>query len=313
MRFLLVLFINAALTQFAVAKEWHVDQSSCGDDDTFCEIQEAIDAASDDDVVLLKDGNYELWQQSITINKSITLQGQSSDKTILLGEGDAPSALLVVTSNAESVTLKNLTVTDRVVTGSPTMGPGGMDYRGGDLTMENVVFSNNRGGWGGAARIISLFGTVKIQNSHFIDNTGFAGGGLAVYDGSALELIIANSHFSGNNAVFSGGAILMRDVAEVRLDSVDIQDNKAGNTGGGVHAFTDTGSVDLTVVDSTIKGNVASKVGGVSTKGEDIAVTLQDSKLQVNRSRDSLPEMDCGGVSFELVGNNEISQTDRCQ
>ena len=308
-----MIFMLSTSIKPAVAAEWTVNTSSCIHERTFCEIQDAIDAASNNDTITLNDGSYELWQQSITINKSITLQGQSQNGTRLLGEGNAPSALIIVTSDAERVSIKNLTVADRIVAGSPTMGPGGMDFRGGDLTLDNVIFKNNRGGWGGAVRITSLFGTVHIQNSHFTGNTGFAGGGMAVYDGSALELTIENSQFSDNNAVFSGGAILLRDVAEAELDSVEIRDNSAGNTGGGVHAFTDTGTVDLIVTASSIKNNNASKVGGLSTKGEDIAVTLKDSQLHGNISRDQLLKPDCGGVVFRLIGENTISQSDRCQ
>ena len=308
--FLMFLMMNI---ESVVAEELVVDPSSCSDQKFYCEIQAAIDAASDGDVVQLKDGEYELWQQSLTIDKSITLQGQSRNKTVLLGEGNAPSALIVVTSNAENVVLGNLTIANRIVGGSPTMGPGGLDHRGGDLTIDNVAFRDNRGGWGGAARITSLFGAVHIKNSSFNNNTGFAGGGLAVYDGSALELLIESTLFTGNNAVFSGGALLTRDVAEIKLDSVEIRNNSAGNTGGGVHTFTDTGTADLTIVASSIVANDASKVGGISTRGADITVTLQDSQLQSNRSRDSLPTADCGGVSFSLIGENDIDQLDRCQ
>lgn len=313
MHYVVALILLLVSVEHTAAAELLVDPSSCGDNNTFCEIQDAVDAAAENDTILLRDSTYELWQQSITISKSLTLKGQSQDKTLLLGEGHGPSALIIVTSGAENVSLENLTIADRVVVGSPAMGPGGMDFRGGDLSINNVTFKNNRGGWGGGARVISLFGTVHINNTRFINNTAFAGGGLAIYDGSALDLLIENSQFSGNNAIFSGGALLMRDAAEVVLSSVDVQGNTAGNTGGGVHAFTNTGAVSLTVTGSTIESNEASKIGGLSAKGTNISVSLENSNLQGNRSRDGLPEPDCGGMSFELIGNNNIDQSNHCQ
>lgn len=299
-------------TRVVAAQLW-VANGNCKAANTYCDIQSAIDAASDADIVMIKAGRYELWQESITIDKAITLQGESAESTLLLGEGDAPTALINVTSDANEVTLKDLTVADRIVSGSPAMGPGGLDHRGGDLIIEGVVFRDNRGGWGGAVRVDLLFGSVLIRDSSFTNNTGFAGGGLAVYNGNALELQIERSTFSGNNAVFSGGAVLMRDVAQAQLLEVQIINNTAGNTGGGVHAFTDTGAVALVVDSSKITGNEAARVGGVSTFGGDITVTLVNTTLTSNKSRHDLPDHDCGGVSFELRGNNKIGQPNRCQ
>ncbi len=313
MQYSLLMMLLAASINTASAAELTVDNSLCAAPEIHCDIQSAIDSAAAGDVVNIAGGRYELWQESITINKSITLRGDSSANTVLLGEGKAPSALIVVTEDAEEVVLKHLTVADRIVSGTPTMGSGGMEFRGGNLTMDDLIFKNNRGGWGGAVRIISLFGTVHISGSRFTDNTGFAGGGLAVYDGSALELIVEDTIFSGNDAVFSGGAILTRDVATVRLEEVEIRNNSAGNTGGGVHSFTTTGSADLTVSESIIEGNSASGVGGMSTKGENINVTLEHTQLQGNTSRNQLPTPDCGGVSFELLGSNTIGQQNQCQ
>jgi len=311
--YLSLIFLITGSVNSALAKELVVDNSLCAATDIYCDIQSAIDAATAGDTVTLAKGNYELWQESITIDKSITLAGDSSENTLLLGEGNAPASLIVVTSDAEEVVLKNLTIAGRIVSGSPTMGAGGLDFRGGDLVIDNVAFKDNRGGWGGALRITAVFGTVQIRDSKFTGNTGFAGGGIAVYDGSALDLIIEDSYFSGNNAVFSGGAMLMRDVATVELKEVEILNNSAGNTGGGVHIFTDTGTMDLTVTTSNIEGNSASKVGGLSTNGENISVTLNETRLQGNKSRNQLPTSDCGGVSFELLGDNSIDQQNQCQ
>ncbi|MEM7258783.1 MAG: hypothetical protein AAF404_15520 [Pseudomonadota bacterium] len=306
---ILLLTVNAGLASQAL----QVVPGDCQAADRYCDIQSAIDAADAGDVITLSAGDYELWQESITINKAITLQGESAQSTRLLGEGDAPLALINITADAEQVVLKDITVADRTVSGSAAMGPGGLDHRGGDLTIDGVVFKNNRGGWGGAVRVDLLFGTVLVRDSEFTGNTGFAGGGLAVYNGNALELVIEASVFRGNNAVFSGGAVLMRDVAQAQLINVQVVNNTAGNTGGGVHVFTDTGAIELMVESSTITGNEAAKVGGLSTFGDNIAVALQGTTLKDNKSRHGLPAVDCGGVAFDLRGENTIGQQNRCQ
>lgn len=312
MRTLFSILLIITGSQAVIADEFIVDKVDCKSSNRYCDIQAAIDAASEGDVVVLAPGIYELWQESITIDKAITLRGASAQNTVLDGEGSAPSALINVTSEAGSVVIRNLTIANRIVAGSAAMGPGGLDHRGGDLTLDSVVFRDNRGGWGGAVRIDLLFGGVRISGARFTNNTGFAGGGLAVYNGSAVDLLIENSHFSSNNAIFSGGAVLMRDVAEVRLQNVEIRNNSAGNTGGGVHVFTDTGSSELIVRNSSIDGNEAAKVGGLSTFGSDISVTLEESEIAGNRSRNGLQTPDCSGP-FTLIGNNTIGQQNLCR
>lgn len=295
----------------ASAATLEVNKSDCSEH-AYCDIQAAIDAADEGDTISIAAGDYELWQESIHIKKSLILRGAGASTTRLMGEGNAPESLVNVADGVGSVTLSGMTLRDRVVSGSPAMGPGGLDHRGDDLNLRDIAFINNRGGWGGAARIQTLFGLIKIDNCTFEKNTGFAGGGLAVYNGTALELSINNSVFKNNNAVFSGGALLMRDAAEVSLTNVLIENNSAGNTGGGAHFFTDISSSQIVIKDSTIVRNEASKSGGLSTFGDSVSVALHGSTLQSNKSFDTPDTADCGGAGFELHLNNRINQQNLC-
>ncbi len=309
----LISLICVLATAAVSAAEVTVDSQSCKQTEHYCDIQSAINAASAGDVVVLASGNYELWQESLTINKSLTLRGQGdAQDTRLLGEGNAPSALITTTDAAENVVIQNLTVHGRVVSGSPTMGPGGLDHKGGDLLLDNVVFHSNRGGWGGAVRVETLFGTVEVQNSLFDGNTGFAGGGIAFYNGSALELLISDTEFRNNNAVFSGGAFLMRDVADATLRNLTVVNNSAGNTGGGGHIFTDTGNTSVVISTSNISGNSAAKVGGVSSFGDEVSISIEHSRLQNNVSRNQELRPDCGGVGISEGAQTTLTQTEPC-
>ena len=301
------------LTGFADAATLKVDKDDCSQSDTYCGVQSAIDAAGEGDTVLLMVGDYDLWQESLSIRKSITLQGAGADSTRLLGEGKAPTALLNISAGVASVTLQGLTVQDRIVAGTAAMGAAALEHQGDDLSLIDVAFINNRGGWGGAVRLRTLFGQVTVENCLFEKNTGFAGGALASYDGSALELNIKDSVFRDNNAVFSGGGLLMRDAAEVTLDNVLIENNTAGNTGGGVHFFTDTGESQVTIIGSTIRANQASNTGGVSTRGDAVAVTIESSTVRNNTSFDHLHIADCGGGGISLSGGNNDVEKARCE
>ena len=311
MRHLLIAITLSAATTVE-AKEITVNKESCSQANVYCDIQSAINAAKPDDVVTLKAGEYELWQESIAIDKSLTLQGESAENTVLLGEGKAPEALINISSDAEQVVLKRLTIQNRIVAGSPAMGPGGLDHKGGDLMLDGVVFQGNRGGWGGAVRIDTLFGTVDIQNSRFVGNTGFAGGGIAVYNGSALELSIVNTEFRNNNAIFSGGAFLMRDVADAVLQNLTVVENSAGNTGGGGHVFTDVGSTQVIIEDSTFSANDAARVGGLSSFGSNVSLELVNSTLTENLSRNSELQPDCAGVGIVVGKLTTLTQTGSC-
>ena len=288
----------------ALAATLSVNKSDCSGP-AYCDIREAIDAAGEGDTITIAAGDYQLWQESIHIKKSLTLSGAGSLSTRLMGEGDAPESLVNVAEGVEAVTLQGLTLQGRFVSGSAVMGPGGLDHRGDDLNLIDVAFINNRGGWGGAARIQTLFGQVKIEKCVFENNTAFAGGGLAVYNGTALEISVSDTVFKSNNAVFSGGAILMRDAAEVTLNGVVIENNSAGNTGGGAHFFTDIGSSKVVIQQSTITGNQASKAGGVSSLGETVSVVIRDSVVRDNQSFDALKNADCDGPGFDTEHNTQ--------
>lgn len=312
MRYLTTLTCVLA-TSLVSGAELTVDSQSCKQTKRFCDIQSAINAAATGDVVILAAGDYELWQESLTINKSLTLRGEGvAQDTRLLGEGKAPAALIMTTDDAESVVIQNLTVHGRIVSGSPTMGSGGLDHKGGDLLLDNVVFQSNRGGWGGAVRVETLFGTVEVRNTLFEGNTGFAGGGIAFYNGNALELLIIDTEFRSNNAVFSGGAFLMRDVADATLQNLTVINNSAGNTGGGGHIFTDTGNTSVVISASEISGNSAAKVGGVSSFGDEVSISIENSRLQNNVSRNRESRPDCGGVGITEGAQTTLTQRESC-
>ncbi len=309
----LVLMVALGLTGHAYPDELWVKKTTCDKKQSFCSIQAAIDAAAEGDVISIVAGDFDLWQESLSISKSITLQGAGSGDTRLLGEGKSPSALLTITENAQSVLLRGLSLQDRIVTGSSTMGPGALDHRGSDLILEDVSFINNRGGWGGAVRIQTLFGSVTFENCLFEANYGFAGAAIAAYDGSALELSITDSVFKNNNAVFSGGALLTRDAADVLLSNVTMENNSSGNTGGAAHFFTDTGESSVRITNSHISRNKASKSGGVSTAGSAVSVSIDGTSFSGNQSHDSPKPADCAGSGFKFGDGNQFEDDSGCQ
>ncbi len=72
-------------------------------------IQDAIDAASAGDEINVSDGAYEI-ATTIDVNKSLTIEGESMAGTILDASAMTPLTNRVVETNADNITLRNLTI-----------------------------------------------------------------------------------------------------------------------------------------------------------------------------------------------------------
>jgi nitrous oxidase accessory protein NosD len=73
--------------------------------DDYATIQEAVDAANPGDTVYIRAG---LYQDNVTINKSLTLEGEHRDTTILCGGGEGD----VLHLTASGITIMMLTIRD---------------------------------------------------------------------------------------------------------------------------------------------------------------------------------------------------------
>ncbi len=92
---------------------------------SYCHIQAAIDQASPGATVEIAAGVYELWGESLFIDKSLTLRGAGADRTVLDGNGRHPGPLISIADTAADVSIRALTLTNRMRIVSPTAGAGG--------------------------------------------------------------------------------------------------------------------------------------------------------------------------------------------
>lgn len=117
---------------------WTVDDDGPAD---FHTIQEAVDAASNGDAILVHSG---IYYEHFTINKSISLIGDSPFDTIIdAGKEIAGSVILI---RADNVAVKNLTLRDSL--GYPDFRDGGgvCLYQSNGCTVENCILFNNSNG-----------------------------------------------------------------------------------------------------------------------------------------------------------------------
>lgn len=296
-----------------------VDTESTDCSDTtgtpYCHIQAAIDRASPGAIIRIGSGVYELWGESIAIEKSLELEGAGSDKTVIDGEGRHPGPIISIGASAEHVRIRALTLMNRARVVSVTAGAGGIDHSGLHLTLSRVVIRENQGGMGGALHAGTQFGSVRLENVTLANNTALVGGGIDFRDAPDAHLDIASSDIRNNSAVFTGGGIFIRDVGPVTMVGVSIRGNESGNQGGGVYLVSQVESGELQVRDSVISGNWSKGSGGIATSGGDVRVRLAGVVLAGNRSEGDPRASDClaeSGHVFESMGGNLVGNGDGC-
>ncbi len=251
---------------------------------------------------------FSLGVQCNLIPCTITLTGAlpavTEDLTIN-GNGttiNGANAFRVFSLNAVTVKLSNLTIANGNVSGS-SFG-GAISMAGGNLTLTNVFFSNNRAISGGA--IYEANGALNVVNSNFSGNiAGVGGAGGAIFNGIG-SLAVTDSVFNTNSAANGGGAIATTNGASIIHTSFSgnsaplggaVENSSAGLTvancvfdhnssafgGGAIAAFDLTNIFNSTFSNNTAPG-AASKGGAVYSQIAGVALTITESAFFNNSS-----------------------------
>jgi parallel beta-helix repeat protein len=207
----------------------------------YCSIQDAIDDASNGDVITLGDGTFE---ESIVIDKPLTLQAGSTP--VIDGGGVG----VVVTISSSNVTLDGLTIQNSGQT-DPDTEAGVLVYNAGvditDVTIQNCTIQNNATGVG----IVRGTGNT-IQHNVIKDNA--YGVGLAK---------MTEQLPSTNNTVFDNE--ISNCTVGVYVDKYcagnEIEDNEiSGFTYDGIYLWA---TQDNVVMNNTITGNNTAGSSGI--------------------------------------------------
>jgi hypothetical protein len=150
-----------------------------------------------------------------------------------------------------------LTIIDSLLSGNyGDLFAGGVES-GGKLSVKRTTFAHN-GTLDGQGGAIANFGALTIDDSTFVENSGFVtadGGAIATYGTATIN----NSTFSGNVAEIGGGAIW--NGGTLTVNKSGFFDNAALFDGGGIHSLG-----VLRVDGSTFSGNAARSGGGIFTR-----------------------------------------------
>ncbi len=221
---------------------------------------------------------------NITIDRNMTIQGQSQAGTIINGTGNN---WIFNIQPGITVTLENLTLTNGYTTdvggaiynlGNLTVNNcnftqnqairGGAIYNSGNLMVNNCTFSNNQASIDGGViwnYVNSGSSTCTINQSTFINNTANYGGAIMNYDiRGSLTCIINQSTFTDNHAYYNGGAIRNYNFAEGSLNYTIFQstftDNHADINGGAIQNYNE-GSMICSINFSRFYNNTATSRG----------------------------------------------------
>lgn len=296
-------------------QEWFIAQSgtgsfgsgtSCaapdvvGADDTA--IRTVLDAVTADDTVTICDGVYDITQ-TLTIDDSIAIQGESARSSILDGGGSVQimrvlDDTLDVTDPAEV----HLLATDLTFRNG-NAGMSGADscnaqaQCGGaiyvedesDLTVRRALFEDNRANFIGGAIGNSgegnyTGGVIRIEDSTFYQNTSnIDGGAIGVgFTGGPL-LTVVNSTFVENRALSRHGGAISESFGGGTITASTFLDNQ-GPDGDAVRgSFTVTGSVFAGPVTADMCSSGTIDNTSVSTGagcGSAVVVTLDSLNLR---------------------------------
>jgi predicted outer membrane repeat protein len=238
---------------------------------TYTTVQDAINAAQNDDELRLRTQTY---VENVVVTKPLTIRGGYSSCT------------------ATSPTLFNRATIEAVATGAPTLlllAPNGSTIR---LERVDVTGGVNPSGNGGGLRIsgrsrlevdlvsasgnvASLGGGIYIdQGSSLVSTGGLAltvsnntatsvGGGIYVRSGASMDLLtqpLATVNIDGNDADNQGGALFF-GAADVRVANASFDGNTAPSGGAIANSLVTSASL-LEIADSSFSNNIATGTGG---------------------------------------------------
>jgi len=250
---LLLLLLPAAR-----AATWTVNADGSGSAAT---LTAAINRAADGDLILLGEGTFSVAAD--LGSKSLTVQGQGADLTVLVGSSTASATLSSTgSSRVESLTLQN---------------PDGrtVSVQGGSLTLSGVRIDSPGADTLDGSAIQVQAGEAVLESSEIDGGSAHYG---MVYLASGTRLVATDSSFSSSSAAF--GAAIFASGATVELEGVRFDRLASSYAGGAVYL---TGAT-LSAVDTTFYGNLSGAGHGGAIYGDYSAVALEGGSFELNAS-----------------------------
>ncbi len=205
-----------------------VNPGGAGD---YATIQQAIDASSDGDVIVLSDGiHYGMGNRDLDFGgRRITVRSQGGD----------PAACFIICQGSS---------------GNPHRG---FTFHSGEDSLSVLSGVTITGGWASSygGGVLVTFSSPKLENCIITDcHAGSAGGGMHVYDG---DPVLRNTVFRGNSCNDAAGGLSLNTSVAI-VQGCTFEDNTAAYAGGGMFNY----SASPVVTGCAFTGNSAATMGG---------------------------------------------------
>jgi len=315
----LFFFHFASFAPFAVRAEagatWYVDDDAPNDpgpgtttvsdrdedgtpDHPFDAIQKAIEAASDGDTIIVRDGTYTGGgNRDIHFGgKAVHLMSENGPENCIVdAEGSHRVFQFASGEGADSI-LDGFTLTGGLKAWG---GSGGGVYcDGASPTIINNTITGNtaHNAYGGG--IFCYNGSPTIMNNTITGNTAYNREGGGIYCSSSSPTI-SNNTISGNTADLAGGGIYC-DRGSPTITNNTMTANTAEDDGGGIYCYYSS----PTITRNTVTANTASYGGGIYCAGS--SPTITNNNITANTTTDNYG----GGIyctgSSPTITNNTI-------
>ena len=218
----------------------------------FATIQAAINAASDDDTIIIQSGAY--TGRLDTLGKRLTINGVAVNPPTLIGTPGGPVIRVRPTAGqVGTVRLSNLTIRD----GDAALGGGIQVDADARVELFDSRLWQNAAAAGGAM-VVGIDAFAFIRGCDFWANTSGSDGG-AIYALGGADIRIEDTLFEANSAAGDGGALRMGG-GRVELDpGVRFLLNSADGVGGGMALFA---GAELDARQAEFDRNSAGGTGG---------------------------------------------------
>jgi hypothetical protein len=243
-------------------------------------IQDAVDAAADNETVILLPGAYS--QKVVFDGRGITLTGRAPsdpdvvDRTVL--QTDATTGSLVYFGSSEgSASVRGISI----VLGQAQYGGGVYCEAGATATVADCVLEGNRASTSGGAVFAGDGSEITIERCTIRDNDAHTGGGIAAQAGAVVALTNCYITENGNRPVGypcsrGGGVYLSGSTATVLNCTVAANSTTSTGLGGGIY----TSTTGLAVTNSIVYANTGSSQQGSIQIGAPTGISANYSCIQ---------------------------------
>ncbi|MBR5504100.1 MAG: hypothetical protein IKV87_06640 [Methanobrevibacter sp.] len=230
------------------------DSGDGSKDKPYQSIRYAIEKSDNDSTIYLANGTYNGENnQKLSVDKTLTIKGESRETTII--DGEDKSQLFLMNSNAK-LTLIGLCLTNAFMEGNESENGGAIINEGGQLTLINSTIKDSYGNYNGGA-IYNNMGRLNIINSRFINNSAIQYGGciytlgITNIDKSYFQenfitaekgvggtiaaggvININNTDFIRNHAIYSAAALL--SLGNATIDNCNFINQTTQYTAGAI-------------------------------------------------------------------------------